>query len=94
MIGQHTQEVERKIIAILKILNGSPRPLDGRVLARHLGDLSIDLGERAVREGSEKILANFWEIPAIARSNAEAVIKDLEVVDIKSLAMLGRNYSE
>lgn len=49
MIGQQTQEVERKIIAILKVLSDSPRPLGGRVLARHLGDLGIDLGERAVR---------------------------------------------
>ncbi len=49
MIGQQTQEVERKVIAILKVLSDSPRPLGGRVLARHLGDLGIDLGERAVR---------------------------------------------
>ena len=49
MIGQQTQEVERKIIAILKVLSDSPRPLGGRMLARHLGDLGIDLGERAVR---------------------------------------------
>ena len=49
MIGQQTQEVERKIIAILKVLSDSPRSLGGRVLARHLGDLGIDLGERAVR---------------------------------------------
>lgn len=49
MRGQQTQEVERKIIAILKVLNDSPRPLGGRVLARHLGDLGINLGERAVR---------------------------------------------
>lgn len=49
MIGQQTQEVERKIIAILKVLSDSLQPLGGRVLARHLGDLGIDLGERAVR---------------------------------------------
>ncbi len=49
MIGQQTQEVERKIIAILRVLSDSPRPLGGRVLARHLGDLGIDLSERAVR---------------------------------------------
>jgi repressor of nif and glnA expression len=42
------------------------------------------------REGNGKILASFCEIPAIARSNAEAIIKDLEVADIKSLVMLGR----
>jgi len=49
MIGQQTQEVERKVIAILKVLSDSPQPLGGRVLARRLGDLGIDLGERAVR---------------------------------------------
>ncbi len=49
MIGQQTQEVERKIIAILKVLSDSPQPLGGRVLARHLGDLGLGLGERAVR---------------------------------------------
>ncbi len=49
MIGQQTQEVERKVIAILKVLSDSQQPLGGRVLARRLGDLGIDLGERAVR---------------------------------------------
>jgi hypothetical protein len=49
MIGQQTQEVERKVIAILKVLSDSPQPLGGRILARRLGDLGIDLGERAVR---------------------------------------------
>ncbi len=49
MIGQETREVERKVIAILKVLSDSPQPLGGRVLARQLGELGIDLGERAVR---------------------------------------------
>jgi repressor of nif and glnA expression len=49
MIAQHTSDVERKIIAILKLLSDSPQPLGGRILARRLGDLGIDLGERAVR---------------------------------------------
>ena len=49
----------------------------------------ISVGE-VVKKGNGKILANFWEIPAIARSNAETVMKDLEVADIKSLVMLGR----
>ena len=49
MIGLQTSEVERKTIAILKVLSDSPRPLGGRVLAHRLSDLGIDLGERAVR---------------------------------------------
>ncbi len=49
MIGQQTNDIERKTIAILKVLSDSPRPLGGRVLARRLCDLGIDLGERAVR---------------------------------------------
>lgn len=49
MIGQENREVERKTIAILKVLNDCPEPLGGRVIARRLSDLGIDLGERAVR---------------------------------------------
>lgn len=49
MIGQETQGVERKVIAILKVLSASPQPLGGRVISRQLGNLGIDLGERAVR---------------------------------------------
>jgi len=49
MIGQETREVERKVIAILKVLSDSSQPLGGRVIARRLGDLGINLGERAVR---------------------------------------------
>jgi repressor of nif and glnA expression len=49
MIGQESREVERKTIAILRALNDCPEPLGGRVIARRLNDLGIDLGERAVR---------------------------------------------
>jgi repressor of nif and glnA expression len=49
MIGQQAIDVERKTIAILRVLSNSPRPLGGRILARRLCDLGIDLGERAVR---------------------------------------------
>jgi len=49
MIGQETPEVERKVVAILKILSDSPDPLGGRVIARRLNAFGIDLGERAVR---------------------------------------------
>jgi repressor of nif and glnA expression len=49
MISQQINEVERKTVAILKVLSDSPIPLGGRVLARKLKDMGIDLGERAVR---------------------------------------------
>lgn len=49
MIAQQTSDVERKTIAILKVLSDSPQPLGGRVLARRLAGLGIDLGERTVR---------------------------------------------
>ncbi|HCP60443.1 MAG TPA: hypothetical protein DIT43_02600 [Dehalococcoidia bacterium] len=49
MIGFETQDVERKVFSILKVLNDSREPLGARVIARHLKDLGIELGERAVR---------------------------------------------
>lgn len=49
MIGHERREVERKVIAILKILSESREPLGARVIAQRLGDYGVDLGERAVR---------------------------------------------
>lgn len=49
MMGQDTHEVERKVVAILRVLSDSPQPLGGRLIARRLNNLGIDLGERAVR---------------------------------------------
>ncbi len=49
MIGSETQEVERKVITILKVLSDSQEPLGARVIARSLKDYGIELGERAVR---------------------------------------------
>jgi len=43
------QGVERKELAIMKILGDSPEPLGARVIAHHLKDLGFELGERAVR---------------------------------------------
>ena len=43
------QEVERKIQAILKILNDSKQPMGARIIANRLKDYGIELGERAVR---------------------------------------------
>jgi repressor of nif and glnA expression len=43
------QDVERKELSILKILNGSQQPLGARVIARHLKNYGVELSERAVR---------------------------------------------
>ena len=49
MIGTETQEVERKVNAILKILSESQEPIGARIIANRLKDKGIELGERAVR---------------------------------------------
>jgi len=48
-MGFETQDVERKIIAILKVLSDSKVPLGSMVIARRLKGCGIELGERAVR---------------------------------------------
>ncbi len=49
MTGFETQEVERKELSILRILSDSQEPLGARVIAHHLKDHGVELGERAVR---------------------------------------------
>jgi len=49
MLGQDTRNTERKIAAILKILNESPEPMGGRVISQKLKEHGVNLGERAVR---------------------------------------------
>lgn len=44
-----SQSVERKELAILKILGDSKEPLGARVIAHHLKERGFELGERAVR---------------------------------------------
>ena len=44
-----TQDVERKEIAILKVLSDYEVPLGARTIAIYLKDLGVELGERAVR---------------------------------------------
>ncbi len=48
-MGFETQDVERKVFTILKVLSDSHEALGGRVIARRLKDHGIELGERAVR---------------------------------------------
>jgi len=48
-MGFETQDVERKVLSILKVLRDSQEALGARVIARRLKDFGIELGERAVR---------------------------------------------
>ena len=48
-MGFETQDVERKVIAILKVLSDSGEPLGARVAARRLRAYGVELGERMVR---------------------------------------------
>jgi repressor of nif and glnA expression len=49
MSFESQQEVERKILSILKVLSNMQGPTGSRVIAKHLADIGIDLSERAVR---------------------------------------------
>ena len=49
MLTQQAQDVERKVIAILRILSQSTEPIGARVISHHLGNQGIQLTERAVR---------------------------------------------
>jgi len=48
-MGFETQDIERKVITILKVLSESNEAVGARVIARRLKDHGIELGERAVR---------------------------------------------
>lgn len=48
-MGFETQDVERKVLAILRVVGDSQEALGARVIARRLKDLGVELGERAVR---------------------------------------------
>lgn len=48
-MGFETQDVERKILTILKILRDLHKPAGARIIARELKDHGIELSERAVR---------------------------------------------
>jgi len=48
-MGFETQDVERKAISILKVLNDSREPVGSRIIAQRLRERGIELGERAVR---------------------------------------------
>jgi repressor of nif and glnA expression len=48
-VGFETQDVERKTIAILRILSQSSEPIGARIISHNLKDDGIELSERAVR---------------------------------------------
>ena len=45
---------------------------------------------KVANEGNGKMLASFWEIPALARPKAETAIRELELVGASALVMLVR----
>jgi repressor of nif and glnA expression len=49
LIGIETQEVERKVISILRVLSESTEPVGARIIARRLKECGVELSERAVR---------------------------------------------
>jgi repressor of nif and glnA expression len=49
LIGSEIQEVKRKVVAILKVLQDSEEPLGARIIAQRLKTHGVELGERAVR---------------------------------------------
>ena len=49
LIGMESQEVERKVLLILRIVSESSEPIGARIIARRMQDYGIDLTERAVR---------------------------------------------
>ena len=49
MLIRQPQEVERKVIAILRTLSQSSEPLGARVISHYLQNYGIELSERAVR---------------------------------------------
>lgn len=48
-MGFETQDVERKVLAILNTLGDSREAVGSRIIAKRLKDRGVDLGERAVR---------------------------------------------
>ena len=48
-MGFETQDVERKVISILKVLSECQEPLGARVVSHRLKEYGVELGERAVR---------------------------------------------
>lgn len=48
-MGFENQDVERKVLSILKILNEGQEPVGARVISHRLKDYGVELGERAVR---------------------------------------------
>jgi repressor of nif and glnA expression len=48
-MGFESQEVERKVVSILKVLGEQQGPLGARIIARRLKDYGVELSERAVR---------------------------------------------
>ena len=49
VIGVESQEVERKVLAILTVVSKAQEPVGSRIISRRLRDYGVELTERAVR---------------------------------------------
>lgn len=49
MSFESQQDVERKILSILKVLDNSHKPAGSRIIAKHLKNHGVELSERAIR---------------------------------------------
>jgi repressor of nif and glnA expression len=52
MMRRVTCGIERKTIAILKVLNDSAQPLGSRIISRRIKEQGVDLSEKAVRRSA------------------------------------------
>jgi HTH-type transcriptional regulator, global nitrogen regulator NrpRI len=48
-MGFETQDVDRKVLAILKVLSESPKSVGSKVIARRLKEQGVQLSDRAIR---------------------------------------------
>jgi HTH-type transcriptional regulator, global nitrogen regulator NrpRI len=48
-MGWETQDVDRKVLAILKVLSDSPKSMGSKVIARRLKEQGVELSERTIR---------------------------------------------
>jgi hypothetical protein len=74
------QEVERKLLTILKILREAPEPMGARIVARRLKEHGVELTERAVR----------YHLKAMdQRGLTELIGRDGRLITEKGIAELG-----
>ena len=76
------EEIEKKILLILRILNESPEPLGARLISRQMQDHSVSLSERGVRYHL-KLMDNRGLTKLIGRHDGRA-ITELGIEEIRN----------